>query len=190
VVAVKGTAAAKSRLGASREQALAIALDTVAAAVAVADARVIVVTDQSVAPLFERLGAAVVADPGTGLNGAFRAGIMSAGGGPIACLQGDLPGLTALELSRALDAAAEHARAFVPDASGDGTVLLAARTAGDHSPLFGQGSARAHAEAGYVRLDLDDIDGLRHDVDTLEDLRALAGALGPRTARAFGFVAS
>jgi 2-phospho-L-lactate guanylyltransferase (CobY/MobA/RfbA family) len=69
VIPVKGTASAKSRLGASPELALAIALDTVAAV----GPRVIVVTSPSIATNFEALGARIVIDPEQGLTTALRA---------------------------------------------------------------------------------------------------------------------
>jgi len=174
VVPVKGTPAAKSRLGASPALAEAIALDTVEAALAVAP--VIVVTP--VAAPFEALGATVIADPGGGLAAAIDAGIAAAHG-HVAVLLGDLPALRPEELSVALDAATAHARAFVPDSEGAGTALITSTT--DHAAAFGEGSAQRHREAGYVELEVDPQSGLRSDVDTLEQLAALVGRLGKRT---------
>ena len=174
VVPVKGTVAAKSRLAATAELALAIALDTVEAALAVAP--VIVVTPAA-AP-FAALGARVVADPGGGLSAAIDTGIAVAQGN-IAVLLGDLPALRPEELQTALDAAAAHPRAFVPDADGTGTVLITSTT--DHASAFGAGSAQRHREAGYVELDLPADSGLRSDVDTAEQLERLRGRLGKRT---------
>jgi 2-phospho-L-lactate/phosphoenolpyruvate guanylyltransferase len=188
VVPVKGTRAAKSRLGASAELALAIALDTVAA-VAVT-ARVIVVTADAgsssaaaaAAARFEALGARIVRDPGGGLNAAIRAGIAAAGVGPVGVLLGDVPALQTAELALTLVIAERHPLAFVPDADGDGTVLITALAAADHTPEFGAGSRAAHAAAGYLELDVPADSGLRHDVDTRKHLAALATRLGPRTA--------
>jgi 2-phospho-L-lactate/phosphoenolpyruvate guanylyltransferase len=67
-------------------------------------------------------------------------------------------------------------RAFVADAAGTGTVLLAALHGRPLQPRFGPGSAAAHAAGGAVRLD-GDWPGLRRDVDTALDLAA-ARALG------------
>jgi len=98
----------------------------------------------------------------------------------VAALVGDLPALQPGELAAALAAAAAHPRSFVPDAAGTGTTLLAARPGTDLNPRFGVGSAARHA-AQAVRLGAGA--GLRHDVDTAEDLRAVAGLnLGPATA--------
>ncbi|MDQ1564674.1 MAG: 2-phospho-L-lactate/phosphoenolpyruvate guanylyltransferase, partial [Actinomycetota bacterium] len=190
VIPVKGTHTAKSRLGASTELAMAIALDSVAAAVATA--RVIVVTATTASASFEDLGARVVKDPSGGLNAAIRAGIAAAGsggagGGPVAVLLGDVPALQAAELAAALALAEQHPLAFVPDADGDGTVLITALTAADHAPAFGAGSRAAHAAAGYLELDLPADSGLRRDVDTPEHLTALASRLGPRTAARYSF---
>lgn len=176
VVPFRATAA-KSRFGPGDNTALALAmaLDTVEAALPVA--RVIVVTDAA-AP-FVALGAAVHPDPGAGLNAAIAAGLEWAGlDCPRAVLLGDHPALTAIELADAL-AAAVHPLSLVVDADGDGSALTAARSDVRHVPAFGSGSRLAHAAAGYVEL-AGDWPGLRRDVDTVADLTALT-ATGPRT---------
>jgi 2-phospho-L-lactate guanylyltransferase len=183
VVPVKGTVAAKSRLGASSALAMAIALDTVAAAVEAAG-EVVVVTSQAVAPEFEALGARVVLDPGTGLGGAVAAGIASAGDVAVAVLLGDVPALRPAELAAALLAAQRHPLSFVADADGTGTVLITALDGRVHAPAFGPGSRALHAAAGYVELPIDVSSGLRRDVDTPDQLNVLAGRLGPRTVAA------
>lgn len=203
VVPVKGTAGSKSRLGATPGLALAIALDTVAAAVAASGgatggatvsgsvatrARVIVVTAGDPAE-FSRLGAEVVVDAGGGLNAAARQGIALATG-PVAVLLGDLPALLPSELSAALAAAEGHDRALVADADTEGTTLVTALRGALHSPAFGTGSRAAHLAAGYRELDVPAASGLRRDVDTAEQLAALAGRLGPRTAAALSVLKS
>jgi 2-phospho-L-lactate guanylyltransferase len=177
VIPVKGTASAKSRLGASPELALAIALDTVEAALALG---VIVITSANIAPQFEALGARVLLDEGNGLNAAVRQGIAAAAG-PVAILLGDVPALRTEELATALDLAAGHPKAFVADADSDGTVLLSALNGADHRPAFGLHSRAAHLAAGYVELALPVESGLRRDVDTPEQLEALAARVGSRT---------
>jgi 2-phospho-L-lactate guanylyltransferase (CobY/MobA/RfbA family) len=159
VIPVKGTASAKSRLGASAELALAIALDTVAAALVAA--RVVVVTSSSIASQFEEVGAA--------------------GDGAVAVLLGDVPALRPDELAAALELAAQHPLAFVADADKDGTVLITALRAVDHRPAFGAHSRASHLAAGYVELDVPLDSGLRRDVDTAEQLAALAPRVGPHT---------
>jgi 2-phospho-L-lactate guanylyltransferase len=195
VVPVKGTVAAKSRLGASRELAIAIALDTVAGAISAAG-NVIVVTSRAVASEFEALGARVVMDPGGGLGGAVAAGIAAALDSAldsavpaaeavaIAVLLGDVPALQPRELRAALMAAESHPLSFVADADGTGTVLIAALDGRGHTPAFGPDSRARHVAAGYVELPVDAASGLRRDVDTPEQLDALAGRLGARTVAA------
>lgn len=188
VVPVKGTASAKSRLAASADLALAIALDSVAAVVAAlptsgrpSEPRVIVVTSASIAAHFEALGAHVVPDEGNGLNAAVAQGIAAAGRGPVGVLLGDVPALRAAELEAALELAAQYPLAFVPDADNDGTVLLTALRPADHRPAFGAHSRARHLAAGYVELELPQESGLRRDVDTASQLADLASRVGPRT---------
>lgn len=100
----------------------------------------------------------------------------------IAILVGDLPALRPGELAAALAAAAGHDRTFVADRHGTGTTLLTARPGASLRPAFGAGSAAAHA-CDAVRLEAGP--GLRHDVDTAEDLHAAAEfGLGPATSAA------
>ncbi len=195
VIPVKVLAHAKSRLGgltddSRRALALAMAVDTVAAAVAcLTVGAVVVVTDDSeVAAEVAALGADVIADsPGAGLNQALLAGASHAlawwpGYGRVALLA-DLPALTASELSAALRAASAWPEAFVADAAGTGTTLYAARPGSVFCPRFGPGSRSQHRDAGVTELDLPQLAGLHQDVDTLADLRAAAAiGLGRRTA--------
>ncbi|ELT44135.1 2-phospho-L-lactate guanylyltransferase CofC [Arthrobacter nitrophenolicus] len=182
VVPVKGTAAAKSRLGGDLGLARAIALDTVAVALLVA--RVVVVTSDAAAAGFRALGAETVQDPGQGLHAAVLYGIKVAGPGPVAVLQGDLPAITSTELEFALRLASAIELAFVGDAAGTGTTLITALNPERHRPAFGEGSRAAHRAVSYVELDFDDMSGLRSDVDTWADVERLEGRLGLRTAAA------
>jgi 2-phospho-L-lactate guanylyltransferase len=179
VIPVKGTSSAKSRLGGSPELALAIALDTVAAAVV--SSPVLVVTGPSIASTFEELGARVLPHSDAGLLAAISEGIAAAGGGPVAVLLGDVPALRPSELEAALELAEQHPLAFVADADNDGTVLITARRAADHRPAFGVHSRAAHLAAGYVELEIPRDSGLRRDVDTAAQLAALGARVGPRT---------
>jgi 2-phospho-L-lactate guanylyltransferase len=183
VIPVKGTAVAKSRLGAGPTVSEAIALDTVAAAASAA-AHVIVVTPPSNPAPFGDLGARRVDEAGPGLDAAVSTGIGAAGSGAVAVLLGDLPGLTCEQLRSTLAAATQHPRAMVPDAAGTGTVLITAQAGVSHRPAFGPGSRAAHAAAGYVELPIDAATGLRRDVDTPFDLLLLGPLLGPRTTAA------
>jgi len=163
---------------------LALLADTVLAARdSSAVGLVVVVTDDpQAAALVTGLGARTVADePDSGLNAALAHGAGTLGGGPVAALSSDLPALRPGELTAALQAAAAVPRAFVADAEGSGTTLLAARD-GDLAPRFGRGSAAAHAAGGAVRL-AGDWPGLRQDVDTPADLAAACRlGVGERTA--------
>jgi 2-phospho-L-lactate/phosphoenolpyruvate guanylyltransferase len=194
VIPVKVLAHAKSRLtglaGPSRaDLALAMAEDTVAAASGAAVvATVIVVTDDpDVASAASGLGAVVLADsPAAGLNEALVHGATFAEAHwperGRAGLAADLPALRPAELARALRAAAQLGEAFVPDADRTGTTLYAAAAGTAFRPLFGVASRERHRAAGAAELDLADLDGLRRDVDTLDDLRrAAALGVGPRT---------
>ena len=192
VLPVKRLGAGKTRLrgalpAVSHERlALALALDTVAAALdcpEVAVARV-VTDDPLVAQASARLGADVVPDlPDAGLNAALLyglgrqpAGIGVPPGGraaaPAAALTADLPALRAAELAAALRAAqAANQLAFVPDAAGTGTTLLAAPAGVAMCPRFGPGSAAAHTAGGALAL-AGEWPSLRRDVDTAADLAA------------------
>jgi len=180
---IKPLSTAKSRLrgavpGVPHERlVLAMAKDTLVAALASERVgRVVVVTDDRLAgSVLAAAGAQCVPDaPNAGLNAAFAYGarVHGAGKAGVAALAADLPALRPAELAAALDSALPvEGRAFVPDAGGTGTVLLAARCGADLDPRFGPGSARAHAGSGARQLD-GDWPGLRRDVDTLDDLAA------------------
>jgi 2-phospho-L-lactate/phosphoenolpyruvate guanylyltransferase len=202
VVPVKELARAKTRLaGASAavpatdpgaahaDLALALATDTLAAVLASAVRRLVVVTSE---PRLRAPDAAVVvgdprvelvADPGRGLDAAIRAGAEHLGTTPVGVLLADLPALRAAELDEALAAARAALRhapaAFVADHTGEGTSLLVAGPG--FVPRFGPHSAAAHAAAGAVAL-TGAWPGLRHDVDVpgdLDEVRALG--VGPAT---------
>ncbi|GGY03428.1 2-phospho-L-lactate guanylyltransferase [Streptomyces anandii] len=198
VIPLKPLSRAKSRLsdtagdGVRPGLALAFAQDTVAAALACpAVGDVAVVTDDALAgEELAALGARIVADePRAGLNAALAHGAAHAGASrpesPVAALNADLPALRSMELARVLRAAAQFPRAFLADAAGTGTTLLAATSGGELRPAFGTGSRARHRASGAVELRLAGVDSVRQDVDTGEDLRAaLALGVGPRTAAA------
>lgn len=197
IVPVKGTALAKSRLGLADSNraalALAFAIDTVSAALA-ADrvARVVVVTaSEAVADRMRELGAIAVRETSmAGLNPAIHDGLevarVEAPDAPVAVLLGDLPALDPADLDAVLDRALEHSRAMVADAAGVGTVLVTALPGIPHHPQFGGESRAAHLAAGYVELDVDAARGLRHDIDTLDDLAAITSATLGSATRALG----
>ena len=182
-VVIPVRAPGKTRLGRGPEFARAIALDTIAAAVAVEDARVVVVTaDGEVAREARLLGADVVLeDAPTGLSEAIDLGLRTVTGAR-AVLLGDLPALRTGDLGGALEAASGHAHAFVPDAEGTGSTLVTAAAGEPFTHEFGASSASRHRAAGLAELDLPADSTLRRDVDLAEHLEAAALAgLGPRT---------
>ncbi len=196
VLPVKGGPSAKSRLvGAPVDRRLlasAFALDCVASAVATPGVTTVVVVcdDPRMAEDVAALGGRAVAEsrPGAGLLDAIRDGVASLPpGAPAAVLLADVPAVRPEDLRRCLAAAelaleAGSRQAFVPDAEGTGTVLLAAARSDRLAPRFGPASARAHAADGAARLDLD-LPRLRRDVDSWQALQHAATlGLGPRTA--------
>jgi 2-phospho-L-lactate guanylyltransferase len=198
IIPLKPLVRAKSRLSDTADDgvrpglALAFAQDTVAAVTAcpcVVD--VVVVTDDARAGReLAALGARIVPDtPGAGLNAALaHAAAVVRSRRPdaaLAALNADLPALRSAELTRVLRAAGEFPRAFLPDAAGVGTTLLSAAPGTPLQPAFGGPSRARHTASGARELTLRDVDSVRLDVDTGDDLRAaLALGVGPRTSAA------
>jgi 2-phospho-L-lactate guanylyltransferase len=193
VVPVKRLALAKTRLAAygdaaRQDLALAFAVDVVTVALGTPGvAQVLVVTDdERAADALTAVGARVVADfPDAGLNPALehgaellRAAVDDVG---VATLSADLPALQPAELAGALSAVPAGGRAFVADAAGTGTTLLAAAPGILLAPGYGPGSRAAHLASGAQELV--GAPGLRLDVDTPEDLvAALLLGVGAATA--------
>lgn len=190
MVPAKALPGAKSRLlpasadaAAHRRLVEAIRADTVAAALA-ADgvARVLLVVDRA-AGFAPQPGVEVLVQRAAGLNAALaEAAGHAARAWPadgVAALVGDLPALRPAELAEALRAAAAHPHAYVADAAGTGTTLLTAAPGQVLRPAFGLDSAARHAQ---VAVAVPGGAGLRHDVDTADDLDdARALGLGPAT---------
>lgn len=194
IIPVKLIAVAKSRLsplGTDLRQRLAVAfaLDVVAAARACpAVARVVVVSNDPVAPRFAALGADVVPDvPDAGLNPALvhaarrvRAGVPDAA---IAALSSDLASLDPDTLTRAFGVGPKDHGWFVADAHGVGTTLLAAPGGIAWKPHFGHHSRAWHRADGLTEVDAPGLERLRRDVDTEVDLwDARRLGVGPSTA--------
>lgn len=184
LVPVRALPSAKSRLSSTVAAALfeplvrGIRADTLAAVRAAAPvARTVVVCDVP--------GEGVdLVQTSPGLNGALRDGAALARRrwprDGVAALVGDLPALRPQELADALDDAARYPCAFVPDRDGTGTTLLTARPGADLDPRFGAASAARHQA---IAVELAAGPGLRHDVDTADDLVAAAEVgLGVHTA--------
>jgi 2-phospho-L-lactate guanylyltransferase len=194
VVPVKALDRGKTRLstrtaGHRRELALALALDTVRAAVScpvVED--VVVVGDDDVREAVAALGARWLPDPGDGLNPAITAAVAELDpSSPVAALVGDLPALRPDELATALGLAAAVGRGLVSDAAGIGSTLLTATPGTALDPRFGGRSRAAHRASGAVELvaAAGVLAGLRRDVDTEVDLwDAVRLGVGPATTAA------
>ncbi|WP_326798756.1 2-phospho-L-lactate guanylyltransferase [Streptomyces sp. NBC_01808] len=197
VVPLKPLALAKSRLGPAAGEpgrgrlALAFALDTVGAALdcPAVDSVTVVTDDAEAAGQLAAAGARVVPDaPRAGLNAALAHGEQcvraAEPGAAVAALNADLPALRPAELARVL-AAAGGGRAFLADAPGVGTTLLAADAGAALAPGFGVASRARHLASGAREIGLRGVDSVRQDVDTGADLRAaLALGVGPHTAAA------
>lgn len=198
VVPVKRLAGAKSRLGtfgdATREQlALAFAQDVVRTALASPLVqKVLVVTDDARAgTALAELGAQVCPDvPDAGLNAALAHGAaLLRNRDPrlgVATVSADLPAARTDDLTRLL--LAVTSRAFVADASGAGTTVLAASAGHALAPAYGPGSRGLHLASGAIERP--GAPGLRRDVDTPTDLHAaLELGVGPFTAAVAATVA-
>ncbi|MCF2528592.1 2-phospho-L-lactate guanylyltransferase [Yinghuangia soli] len=193
VVPVKPLPLAKSRLAPATgehrgELALAFAVDTVSAALACSrvDGVLVVTDDAAVRAAVRAAGAETVGDVGGGLNRALEHGAVHAArrrpGAGIAALSADLPALRPEELDRVLAEAGAHRRAFLADAAGIGTTLLAAAPGIALAPGFGGASRARHRASGAYELGPADVDSVRRDVDTGADLaRAVELGVGPRT---------
>jgi 2-phospho-L-lactate guanylyltransferase len=183
LVPVKALADAKGRLAPflspieRRLLALAMFEDVVAAlqAVPALDRPVVVSPDREVWRRAEALGCRVAGEPpGGGLNAAL---LGAAGGDGLLVVAADLPLASAGGLGQVLSAAERAPVVVVPSRDGSGTNVLAWREVGSFRPGFGPGSAARHLAApGAVRLEERD---LALDVDTVDDLRAVAPDLDP-----------
>lgn len=197
LVPVKAASYAKSRLTslgdeARRRLVAAFAADTVRSALASTRvAAVMVVTDDHVlAAGLRELGAHVVPD---GAADDLNESLVQAAAEAhrrwpalgVAALCADLPALDAEHLTQALEVASRHGRAFVADAAGDGTTMLATDSPSRFAPRFGEGSRRAHLAEGAHEIVEIDVPTLRRDVDTPADLSAaVALGVGPSTTSA------
>jgi len=134
--------------------------------------------DQGSGGLKERSDRPPVDQGSGGLNAALAlaaAGLAGAGG--LLVVAADLPLASAAGFGRVLEAAEAAPVVVVPSHDGDGTNVLAWREPGSFAPRFGPDSAARHLSVpGAVRVD---DRGLALDVDTVEDLRAVAGLVDP-----------
>jgi 2-phospho-L-lactate guanylyltransferase len=112
---------------------------------------------------------------------------LSLGAEASALLPGDCPLLDPEELDAALARMTPGRITVVPDRHGTGTNALLLCPADAIGPAFGEGSAARHSErverAGH-QLALEPLESLGLDLDTPDDLRALAEALAADPNRA------
>lgn len=164
---------AKRRLSSPLRAAAALAMlgDVVEAAGAIGEVRV-VTDDVDAADLARESGAAIVVDPGDGQGAAVAAAVEGMDGAGLV-VNADLP--LATPASLAVLAAAGDALVAARDGT---TNALSLTRASRFVPLYGAGSAARFAELGLVRVSILELEA---DVDTIDDLTALALPVGRRT---------
>ncbi len=182
IVPVKPWALAKSRLAlpsAEREQmARAFTLDVLEVLISSESIRHVIIVSAEQELLEARgHGMTVLADRPLlscdGLNDAVVAGgywaLSRRRESPVVVVPGDLPALNVESLEGALELLSPWEQAFVPDARGAGTTLLAASRPSALQPMYGVWSAKQHRIRGARAVETVD-ERVRCDVDTVEDL--------------------
>ena len=109
------------------------------------------------------------------------------GADAVALLPGDCPLLDPAELDGALDRLGPDAVAVVPDRHGTGTNALLLSPPDAIAPGFGAGSHALHVERAERRglaVSSEPLDSLALDLDTADDLEALARSLAADASRA------
>jgi 2-phospho-L-lactate guanylyltransferase len=178
LIPVKGFQQAKQRLGAAMADDARVHLVRSMAEHVVAACTplpvAVVCDDAEVAAWAADLGAAVMWEPGQGLNGAVRAGVdqLAAEGVEwVIVAHGDLP------RARGLGSLAPfHGITLVPDRNDDGTNVLRLPVRCDFQFAYGPGSFRAHrAEAARLGLPVRVLrnPALAYDVDWPADVDEL-----------------
>jgi len=170
-----------SRLPRATRTALALAmLEDVLAACAATGPTFVVSPDEC------SFGEAVqVLDPGHGQGAAVSAGLDAAvvadAPPPFLIVNADLPCVTARDLFTLAGAVPDDGLAYVPARDGT-TNALAFAAPGIFAPVYGPGSAERFAALAQSRAL--DLENLRDDVDTVDDLELLRDRLGPQTRKA------
>jgi 2-phospho-L-lactate guanylyltransferase len=204
IIPVKRFAQAKQRLLSTLDRpgratlVMAMLTDVLAAVTEAADVeRVIVVTGEGRAERIALRHAPRVATPievlqepdDRGHSEAATLGIiraMALGAGAVALLPCDCPLLESGELDGALERTRPGRVAVVPDRHGEGTNALLLCPADAIGPAFGPGSRARHEDratrAGYEAV-VEPVESLALDVDTPDDLDAMAAVLSAEPER-------
>jgi 2-phospho-L-lactate guanylyltransferase len=189
VIPVKSLESAKSRLGLPdrdrRRVALRLATSTVRAALDSSSVGLVIVvtSDLEIVEATGCLGAVTVPEPAlTGLNCAARLGRRRAltlrPTSPVSILVADLPRLHPHDLDAAVAQFRQvGAPMAVADQHGTGTTMLIHGPQDSPEIRFGNGSAAAHANAGF-RAATGSLLGLRSDLDLPADLVGLQWWVG------------
>jgi 2-phospho-L-lactate guanylyltransferase len=199
ILPIKSFGAAKQRLspllGGGSRQALAQAMfsDVLGSLRKVEglDAIIVVSANPGVEAAARGDGVTVITDPSeSGQSDATKVGIRHALAGAyerVLLVPGDTPLLCPKEVDAllALGQADEPQVVIVPDRRGSGTNALMISPPDAFQPSFGPDSLDRHValarEAG-LKHSVENVPSLSHDVDTPDDLSALADALGERRA--------
>jgi 2-phospho-L-lactate guanylyltransferase len=199
ILPIKNFGAAKQRLaallGAGSRQALAQAMfsDVLGALrhVDELDAVVVVTADPIAEAAAQATGVEVLVDTErAGQSPAAMIGIRYALAGSYdraLLVPGDTPLLDPVEVAELLRRSRELGVCVVPDRHGTGTNALVLAPPDAIEPSFGPGSCERHlalAAAAGVAHGIDEVASLMHDVDTPEDLAALAVILDGRRGNA------
>jgi 2-phospho-L-lactate/phosphoenolpyruvate guanylyltransferase len=199
ILPIKSFGAAKQRLspmlGIGARQALAQAMfsDVLGSLRKVdrLDSITVVSADPAVDAAARGSGVTVVTDPSeSGQSDATVVGIrhaLAAGYDRVLLVPGDTPLLCAGELDSLLarGEADEMQVVIVPDRHGSGTNALMICPPDAFRPSFGPGSLNRHltlAQEAGLKHSVEEVPSLSHDVDTPDDLSALADALEERRA--------
>ncbi|MEX2446591.1 MAG: 2-phospho-L-lactate guanylyltransferase [Dehalococcoidia bacterium] len=195
VVAVQDASLAKSRLGAhldtgSRRSLVIAMLDDVLTAVREAHRGLVMVV--SADPVYDAVArehhVEVIRDQATGYNAAVTLALehLRDRAASVVVLPGDLPQLHPVDVTTLIEAVERPglSRVVLAASTDGGTAALGLRPLDVISTAFGEDSAQRHREAcataaaTLVELDLD---SLRVDVDTLEDLATVWAQVGEAT---------
>jgi 2-phospho-L-lactate guanylyltransferase len=201
VLPVKSFDRAKQRLRPgldpdSREQLAEIMfLDVLEALGATAVDEVVVVSGGTAArQIAHDYGATAIEDRDEGHNAAAALGVRAAravGAQRVLLVPGDCPALDPAEVDELLERPVRPPSALiVPDRHGTGTNALLLTPPDALTPSFGPGSCRRHLENGRdagIEAEVVEVPSLALDIDTPEDLRALAD-LPDRASRTRAFL--